>query len=1209
MPLLGLPVIQLKSMTDRVGLNDLIELLRGARERGDPIPDGLIERERRNGDPVRLAGALTLAGLRSQDPVHGIEWTTEAVELFTVADCDCVELEFTALNVLGVFLDDLGRYDEALASFESALARAEKDDYILGISKAQHNLCFQALRRGELHEIVRRTWDMLSHESADPTLRSDVATAYAELLTCVGLYDAAILKHRLAVAESDRSGDMLNGLQARIRLSVASLFGDDMQAGRQVDRDLANWPVASVERYVTSMRLLQIEWAIKRGHHDQAARRLAELAGSRTKATGFEGLNEQLTQARLHEATGEFEAAIAAASALRVDAQAFSHDQARADEVIYRAAKHLGRHEQAVTYGRRICRRLAEWRKSLDALPEFEATGELTIARQVARLHQRHALLDRLATLAKDQARVVAHEVRNALAPVAMVASLPEDSTASNLATAGSAPTGTNVDPRLPTMIDHALSKLDFVESRLDIAAPVADLGPVDLAGIVAEVTTSFQRTARSKSVELTATAEPLVIESDRAIIDMALSNVISNAIKFTEPNSQVRVDMRSRTGSDCVIAVSDQGAGFTSADMANAFHPHSRLSARPTGGETSTGLGLYISKRMLSGIGGSIRIDNRHDGTRGAEVVVTLPVGPPSRDPASDVAGLEYPDLESTLIAPNPPSRSRPTCCLVVEDSPPIVDMVRTVLERAGVEVIAAASPADVALVLSNKGYFDLALIDIDLGAGPNGAHVAELLRRHRPETRLVIASSMSASEAGRYASLHGLELLPKPFGAQALLRVAAPDQADARDPAGAATLELIGADGPESGARVQERFNQLETDAERLAVQDQEAGVEAYREALAFASLYEHWSGVAQALWRIGELSAALGSFANQIDALIELASSELTEPTDRARALQALGWAYLDRRAPTRAARAFLAAARFTPALHELHVTLAFGAAVCDLVENPTGDLGASLCAISRLDPDLVDRSPFHEPVQRWIEEVRSIDALATGVAEAGLGAGVELSTLARARLEALALGDPTAADPVLACDALDELARRLGREVEDLFSVYDLFAERAALRNRRDLESEFAALNDDLFVTLRQSSEHTSRFVGRIRDLLHLAIAMTDRAELGMVLDEIDRASQEFDDQARRFNRPKLHTPVPIVVAHLIRATQRLAAGRRIVLVWSPFEPGSAIDGAALGDLQAALTTLIADLEPGSTVEIGLELDPPTLVAGNVISPLD
>ena len=109
--------------------------------------------------------------------------------------------------------------------------------------------------------------------------------------------------------------------------------------------------------------------------------------------------------------------------------------------------------------------------------------------------------------------------------------------------------------------------------------------------------------------------------------LEQALVNLVGNAVKFSNPHTVVETVIE--THEDSVrIHVLDRGPGLTSDDLERAFRKFARLSARPTAGESSTGLGLYITHRLLERMGGQVEAGVRSGG--GARFTLILP-GPES--------------------------------------------------------------------------------------------------------------------------------------------------------------------------------------------------------------------------------------------------------------------------------------------------------------------------------------------------------------------------------------------------------------------------------------------------------------------------------------------------------------------------------------------------------------------------------------------------
>jgi signal transduction histidine kinase/ligand-binding sensor domain-containing protein len=116
----------------------------------------------------------------------------------------------------------------------------------------------------------------------------------------------------------------------------------------------------------------------------------------------------------------------------------------------------------------------------------------------------------------------------------------------------------------------------------------------------------------------------PAVVGGDESRLRQVLQNLVGNALKFSGPDTEVAVRVRS-DGQEARLEVSDQGPGLQAEDRARLFTRFARLSARPTGNEGSTGLGLSIVKRLVELHGGRVWAADRAG--RGATFVVELPL------------------------------------------------------------------------------------------------------------------------------------------------------------------------------------------------------------------------------------------------------------------------------------------------------------------------------------------------------------------------------------------------------------------------------------------------------------------------------------------------------------------------------------------------------------------------------------------------------
>ena len=173
---------------------------------------------------------------------------------------------------------------------------------------------------------------------------------------------------------------------------------------------------------------------------------------------------------------------------------------------------------------------------------------------------------------------------------------------------------------RLTTMVDHLIS--DAMADAFDITIRRE---PVDVAALVKEVAEANQPLAVNKQQAISVVAPANIVtmcDTDR--IREAIDNLISNAIKYSPIGGKIGVDV-THEGGDTIVRVSDEGAGLSPEDLGRLFGRFQRLSAKPTAGESSTGLGLSIVKRIIDMHGGEVTADSEGPG-KGSTFTITLP-------------------------------------------------------------------------------------------------------------------------------------------------------------------------------------------------------------------------------------------------------------------------------------------------------------------------------------------------------------------------------------------------------------------------------------------------------------------------------------------------------------------------------------------------------------------------------------------------------
>lgn len=115
-----------------------------------------------------------------------------------------------------------------------------------------------------------------------------------------------------------------------------------------------------------------------------------------------------------------------------------------------------------------------------------------------------------------------------------------------------------------------------------------------------------------------------LYVNADEGKLTEIIDNLINNAIKYSAPGKHIFIRVRDLAGR-VLIEVQDQGLGLTHEDKGKLYQRFTRLSAQPTGGENSTGLGLSIVKVLVEAHDGTIRAESEGQ-NKGCKFIVELP-------------------------------------------------------------------------------------------------------------------------------------------------------------------------------------------------------------------------------------------------------------------------------------------------------------------------------------------------------------------------------------------------------------------------------------------------------------------------------------------------------------------------------------------------------------------------------------------------------
>ena len=215
---------------------------------------------------------------------------------------------------------------------------------------------------------------------------------------------------------------------------------------------------------------------------------------------------------------------------------------------------------------------------------------------------------------------IAAHDLKNPLSAVSGFAAMLQRNS------------GVQADVDAPEMVNfiaRAAGRMNqLIGELLDTAA--LEMGRMELILsncepqlLLYEVLLDNRPLAEKKDQSLEVSGSSSSIQADPRRLKQIFDNLVSNAIKYSPNGAKIQVSMIDQPDT-LEIRVSDQGPGFSAADRDQLFGYFQRLSARPTGGEVSTGVGLAIVKQIAELHHGEIRLE--HSSPQGSTFLVSLP-------------------------------------------------------------------------------------------------------------------------------------------------------------------------------------------------------------------------------------------------------------------------------------------------------------------------------------------------------------------------------------------------------------------------------------------------------------------------------------------------------------------------------------------------------------------------------------------------------
>ncbi len=235
----------------------------------------------------------------------------------------------------------------------------------------------------------------------------------------------------------------------------------------------------------------------------------------------------------------------------------------------------------------------------------FEGTRAIAVREKDEALHSLATANKRLVVLnaEKDEfLQIAAHDLKNPLTTMQGYSEMLGE---------GIITQADKVQATGKTLFAMSRRMTNIVTELLDINAieqgkyPVK-LEVIDIAPVATEAVERLTLAAEKKSIQIVFHTPSVMAIADAKALGQILDNLLSNALKYSNPGTTV--EMRTAASDEhAVVEVVDEGLGLSEEDQKKLFQKFTRLSSRPTAGESSTGLGLSIVKRIAESMGGNV--------------------------------------------------------------------------------------------------------------------------------------------------------------------------------------------------------------------------------------------------------------------------------------------------------------------------------------------------------------------------------------------------------------------------------------------------------------------------------------------------------------------------------------------------------------------------------------------------------------------------
>lgn len=302
--------------------------------------------------------------------------------------------------------------------------------------------------------------------------------------------------------------------------------------------------------------------------------------------------------------------------------------------------------------------------------------------------------------------------------------------------------------------------KVSINESRLDIK------------NILEETAQKYKSDIESKGLQFNTrfSNESYPIKADENMLKQIFENLISNALKFTSQGF-VNISLAKTTVNDklyCSITIEDSGIGIHPSDLENIFKEFRQASEGATRNYDGTGLGLTIANRFIEYLGGYIEVKSIPG--KGSTFTLFIPI---FSDNGNDLKSMVKESLEKRndyTLNYNPGKQK----ILYVEDDFATREFARLILEKEF--QLDTFESSEEALKSLTDNYYDLFLIDVNLGSGLSGLKFVEALNENKlyqKKPKVAVTAFAMRGDREKLLARGFTHYLSKPFERRSLIEM----------------------------------------------------------------------------------------------------------------------------------------------------------------------------------------------------------------------------------------------------------------------------------------------------------------------------------------------------------------------------------------------------------------------------------------------------